>query len=222
MYFMVLDTETANGQVRDDKLDLSDSLVYDLGYAIVDEKGKVYLTRSFVIDEIFNDDVLMEVAYFKEKIPQYKEDIASGKRILTSFFKARKQLLKDLLDYNCNIVSAHNSYFDKRALNVTYRYLTKSKYRWFFHYETAIIDTLSMARKTICKNDDYVKFCIDNDYLTKHKKPRVRATAEILYRYLTNNTEFIESHTGLEDVLIEKEILKICLTMLSLNDIITL
>ena len=42
---------------------------------------------------------------------------------------------------------------------------------------------------------------------------RPRLTAEILYRYLTNNVDFVESHTGLEDVMIEKEIFKACLTM---------
>ena len=131
MYFAVLDTETTNGIIVDDKLDLSNSLVYDLGYAIVDEQGKVYLTRSFVIDEIFNDEVLMEVAYFKDKIPQYKKEIEEGTRTLVSFFDARKQLIKDLQEYGCKIVSAHNSYFDKMALNNTYRYLTKSKSRWY-------------------------------------------------------------------------------------------
>jgi hypothetical protein len=40
---------------------------------------------------------------------------------------------------------------------------------------------------------------------------RVRATAEILYRYITLNTDFIEDHTGLEDVLIEKEIFAKCM-----------
>lgn len=42
---------------------------------------------------------------------------------------------------------------------------------------------------------------------------RPRLTAEILYRYLTNNVDFVESHTGLEDVMIEKEIFKACLAM---------
>jgi hypothetical protein len=37
-----------------------------------------------------------------------------------------------------------------------------------------------------------------------------RFTAEILYRYITDNLEFTESHTGLEDTLIEKEIFAYC------------
>ena len=36
-------------------------------------------------------------------------------------------------------------------------------------------------------------------------------TAEVLYRYIKGNKDFIESHTGLEDVMIEKEIFVECL-----------
>jgi hypothetical protein len=32
----------------------------------------------------------------------------------------------------------------------------------------------------------------------------------VLYRYITGNTDFIESHTGLEDVDIERQILAYC------------
>ena len=41
------------------------------------------------------------------------------------------------------------------------------------------------------------------------KNGKVRLTAEILYRFIERQS-FIESHTGLEDVLIEKEILAYC------------
>ena len=52
-YIIVLDTETCNGISTNGRLDLSDSLVYDLGFAVVDKKGTVYETFSFVISEIF-------------------------------------------------------------------------------------------------------------------------------------------------------------------------
>ena len=46
--------------------------------------------------------------------------------------------------------------------------------------------------------------------MTKHKTPQPRFTAEILYRFISGNKDFIENHTGLEDVMIEKEILAYC------------
>ena len=47
--------------------------------------------------------------------------------------------------------------------------------------------------------------------MTNNKTPQVRLTAEILYRYITGDDNFVESHTGLEDVMIEKEIFKACM-----------
>ena len=47
--------------------------------------------------------------------------------------------------------------------------------------------------------------------MTKHKIPRPRVTAEVLYRYITKDVDFIESHTGIEDVMIEKEIFAYCI-----------
>lgn len=210
-YIIVLDTETCNGIMTDGKLDLSDSLVYDLGFAVVDKKGTVYETRSFVISEIFNGMTdVMASAYYASKIPQYKEDIASGKRTLTSFYNARIELLKIMKKYRTHTVAAHNASFDLRALNNTQRYLTKSKYRYFFPFSTEIWCTLKMARQTLGKQKMYKVYCEKYEYMTKHKTPQVRLTAEIIHRYLTGNKDFIESHTGLEDVLIEKDILAYC------------
>ena len=66
-----------------------------------------------------------------------------------------------------------------------------------------------MAQDTICKQKTYIKWCKDNGFTMKNGRPR--ATAEILYRYITMDLDFIESHTGLEDVLIEKDIFCKCM-----------
>ena len=66
-----------------------------------------------------------------------------------------------------------------------------------------------MARDTIVKQKLYIKFCEEHGFCQKNGKPR--ATAEILYRYITNDIEFEEEHTGLADVLIEKEIFAKCM-----------
>ena len=211
-YYVVLDTETANGIMVDDKLDLSQSLVYDVGYAIVDKKGKIYRKRSFVNADIFcNYKEMMNSAYYAEKIPQYWEDIKNGERVLTNFYNIRKIFFNDLKEYNVKIVMAHNASFDYRALQNTIKYLTKSKNRYFFPRNIEIWDTLKMSQDTICKQKSYIDFCLENGYMTKHKTPRVRATAEIIYRYLTQDLNFTESHTGLEDVLIESKIFAYCM-----------
>ena len=62
-YLIVLDTETCNTP-KDDKgqLDTTSGLVYDIGWAVVDKWGNVYLTRSFIIRDIFYDKELMNSA----------------------------------------------------------------------------------------------------------------------------------------------------------------
>ncbi len=208
-YMIGLDTETCNGlNLEDGKVDLTQSLVYDIGWAVTDKRGKIYRTRSFVVAETFLDmkDV-MKSAYYAEKIPKYWEDIKAGRRNLVNFMTARRIVLEVMKEYNIQTVSAHNARFDVNALNNTIRYITKSDKRFFFPYGTEIWDTYNGAINTICKQKGYIRFCERNGYMTKHKTPRVRATAEILYRYLSGDNNFIEEHQGLDDTMIEAKIL---------------
>ena len=211
-YFIGLDTETCNGLPKQGGgVDLSQSLVYDLGWVVTDKRGKIYLSRSYVVYDTFIGMAdVMRSAYYAKKIPQYWKDIKNGTRTLATLATIRKQLLDDMREYNAYTVFAHNASFDHDALNNTIRYCTKSKCRYFLPYKTIWYCTMKMAKSTICKQKTYIKFCKANGYLTAHKTPQVRATAEILYRYITKNNEFAESHTGLEDVLIETQIFAKC------------
>ena len=202
-YFLVLDTETANS--------LDDPLVYDMGWAIVDKYGNVYKTESFVNREIFFEEAeLMQSSYYAHKLPLYYKRIANGETKVANWYTIRKTLWQDIADYNIKEVVAHNARFDYRATALTQRWLTKSKYRYFLPYGVEVWDTLKMARDVVAKMPTYRKFCEENGFMTKHATPQPQLTAEVLYRFITDNTEFIESHTGLEDVEIETEILKYC------------
>ena len=201
-YYIVFDTETANG--------LDDPIVYDIGGAVVDKKGNVYETFSFVIFEVFCEmKDLMKSAYYAEKIPMYKKQIANGERKIVRYSTAKKYINELVKKYNVKAMVAHNARFDYRSTTKTQRYLTKSKYRWFIPYGVELWDTMKMANDTICKQIHYKEFCYNNGYLTKNG--RVRKTAEILYRYISGEHDFIEEHTGLADVMIEKEIFAHCI-----------
>jgi len=200
--FIVVDTETTNS--------LDDPLCYDVGFAVVDILGNVYESHSFVVADIFLDKDLMQYAYFADKIPQYWEDIKNGTRELKTFFNIKKAFADCVKRNNVKIVMAHNARFDYRSLNLTQRYLTSSKYRYFFPFGVEIWDTLKMSREVLKTNEEYGSFCYDNDYLTKRLCRRY--TAEIIYRFLIGDNSFEESHTGLEDVMIEKEIFVFCIT----------
>lgn len=211
-YYIGLDTETCNSFVENDKLVLSQSLVYDIGWAVTDKKGHIYKTRSFVLADVFLDmKDLMKTAYYAAKIPSYWVDIKAGKRQLASLWTIKKALKEDCEEYGITTIFAHNAGFDYTALNNTIRYITKSKYRYFLPYGIEVWDTLKMANQTIGKQKSYRKFCEMNNYMTAHKTPRPKLTAEILYRYISGMHGFIESHTGLEDVVIETQIFAHCL-----------
>ena len=199
--YIMLDTETTNS--------LDDPICYDVGFAVVDKEGAIYETHSFVVAEVFLNEELMASAYFIEKVPQYWKDIKNGTRKLAKFNTIRKVLAETMKKYNTNIVIAHNARFDYRSTAKTQRYLTKSKYRYFLPYGTEVWDTLKMAREVLKNDVDYDNFCYNNNYVTKRGCKRF--TAEILYRFFTGDNDFVESHTGLEDVTIEKVIFAECM-----------
>lgn len=211
-YLIGLDTETCNGMEIDGTLDLSQSLVYDIGWAVVDKQGRIYRERSFIIYEIFvgMSDV-MKSAYYANKIPMYWEDIENKERKLVRFDTMLYTFLKDCKEFGIDTAFAHNASFDLRALNNTIRLLTNSKRRYFFPKKMVLWDTLKMARQTIGRQKSYRSWCLRNDYMTKHATPQPRLTAEIIYRYISGNNNFIENHTGLEDVIIETKIMAHCL-----------
>lgn len=203
-YYLIFDTETANG--------LTDPFVYDLGGAIVDKMGNVYARFSFVIYEVFcGMKDLMQTAYYAEKIPMYEKQIADGERKIVTYHTAKRHITRLCKEYNVKAMVAHNARFDYNATTKTQRYLTKSKYRWFIPYGIELWDTMKMAHDTICKQKGYVNWCKENGFMTNHKTPRPQEKAEIIYRYITGNIDFKEEHTGLADVMIEKEIFAHCI-----------
>ena len=198
---LMLDCETTN--------DIDCPFVYDLGYQVFNINEGVLCERSFVNADIFLDKDLMASAFFAEKVPQYWEEIKDKKRILKKWFNIKRQLTEDCELFDVHFACAHNAMFDSRALNTTQRYQTTSKFRYFMPYGIEWLDTLKMSRQILKNNDDYGEFCYNNDYITKNGQRRY--TAEVIYRFLTNCIDFEESHTGLEDVKIERKIFEYCL-----------
>ena len=200
-YYLTIDTETTNG--------LDCPIVYDIGGAVHDKAGNVYETFSFVIYEVFMECAdLMQSAYYADKIPMYWEQLREGSRRMVRWNTARQYIHELCAKYNVSAIIAHNARFDVRAVNTTERYITSSKYRFFLPFGIPVWDTLSMAESTICRQKTYIEWARANNYMRSRNTPR--ATAEILYKYITNTPDFIESHTGLEDVMIEYKIFVHC------------
>ena len=201
--FIVLDVETAN--------DIPDTLTYDVGFVVADRSGKIYHEHSFVISDIFTKEKeLMQSCYYVNKLPLYEKRIAKNEVKVASIFTVRRLIAKYITEYNIKKVYAYNASFDRNALNTTQRYLTKSKYRWFFPYGVEICCIWHMACQTICNRMDYCLYCAKNGFYSQ--RGNMITNAETVYKYLTKDNAFEEEHTGLADVRIELEILCKCLT----------
>lgn len=200
-WYLVVDTETCNT--------IEQPMPYDIGYAICDRYGNIAVERSFVVAEMFLDHKdLMKSAYYAEKLPQYWEDIKNGTREIKSIFNIRKQMIKDMREYKVRKVGAYNMGFDKRALNNIIRYCSKSFIRWFFPFGTEYFCIWHMACQVVMNTTSYVRFAQKNGFVSD--KGNIQTSAENCFRFLTNEVDFIESHTGLEDVKIEVQILAEC------------
>lgn len=211
-YYVVLDTETCPIDKDFNGVDANNMFTYDIGFAVCDKKGTIYEEYSFIVKEIFFDEQeLMKSAYYSTKVSKYLEDIKAGTRKVASFYEIRKCLIEVMAKYNTNIVIAYNARFDDVTLKQTQRWLTKSKYRYFLPYGAEVWDSLKMVRDVVAKTPTYIRFCEQNGYMTAHKTPQPQMKAETVYRYITQDTEFIEAHTGLEDVKIETAIFAYCM-----------
>ena len=209
-YGIVFDTETANtGLNEDGQLFFKDGLFYDFGFSVVDTKGNVYEEYSFINTDIFFEKELMNSAYYKEKVPKYWKDIKAGRRKLANTYTIHKAFVDAINKYECKWITAHNTRFDYAVVNATQRWVSKSKYRFFIPRDVEIWDTMKMSRDVILKMPTYRKFSEEHGLLTKNG--RLSASAENLYRFIIKDASFVESHTGLEDVQIEREILWYCL-----------
>jgi hypothetical protein len=199
---MMIDTETTN--------DLDCPIVYDVGFQVFDLNGNTFASDSLINADVFLDSDLMASAFFADKIPHYWEAINGGLCRLAKWSTIKKIVREVATAFDVKIACAHNAVFDYRALNTTQRYITTSKNRYFLPYGIEWWDTLKMARAILKDNDDYAEFCFDNGFFTERGARRY--TAEVIYRYLTQNVDFEESHTGLSDVMIERKIFEYCLT----------
>ena len=199
--YLVLDTETCNT--------IEQPIPYDIGWAICDKWGNVLVERSFVVAEIFLDmkDV-MKSAYYAEKIPMYWEDIKQGNRAIKRMWEIRKIMKEDIKNFHVKKICAYNMAFDKRALNNLVRYVSKSFLRWWFPFGVEFVCIWHCACQVLLNRKTYIEFAEKNGLISDCGN--IKTSAECAYKYITNNLEFEESHTGLEDVKIEIEILREC------------
>lgn len=199
-YVMVIDTETANG--------LEMPLPYDFGGLVLNtQTGEVVRTFSFVCAEVFLDKQLMTSAYYSEKVPQYWEQIKTGERQLKKLLNIRKAVHELLDKFGIKRVFAYNMGFDRRSSNNDCRTYTDFV-KWFFPYGVELLDIWHATCASLLNTKKFCNWATENGFVSE--KGNIQTSAEVAYRYLTNDPTFKEEHKGLEDCQIEAALLMNC------------
>lgn len=195
---MVIDTETCNG--------LEKPLVYDLGLTVLNSDGSIRFEYRAIVDEIYNGmPELMRSSHYAKKLPAYDQAIASGELQILPLARIRKDLFDIIEQYNVTDVWAFNAYFDRKALRNTALTVSNGLQARMFPYGIVWRDLWRYACETALQSRNYYRYVIANNAYTVNGWPKT--DAETVYRYLSGNNGFIESHTALDDARIESWIL---------------
>lgn len=201
---LVLDTETAG--------EISNPMIYDFGYKIVSPSGEELAKFNAVVSEIFDTKSLMVNSFYAKKIPAYRQKIASGDLPMMSWKKIYKQFIKDIRKHKVGVIAAYNLAFDVGAINATMRVCDFEKFE-NFHFSKLVgeknkklLCIWNLACETIFQEDAYHELAETKEWKTA--AGNVHTNAEVAYRFIKENHDFIEEHTALSDVEIEIEILQ--------------
>lgn len=195
---IVFDTETTSVNEK--------PFCYNVGYTIADtDECKVLLKKDFVVEQIWHNIPLFSTAYYAEKRPLYISAMRGKRATLDKWGYIMREMVNDIRKYEVEAAFAYNSPFDDRVFAYNCE--------WFHTNnpleKIPVIDIRGMVSEFITNEEDYTNFCEENQLFTE--SGNYSGTAEAVYRYITNNPEFVEAHTAMSDAEIETEILFECL-----------
>lgn len=190
-YYMVLDTET----VADARIP------YDVAFIIVDRAGNVIERYNALVKEVF-DNPIMRHMLTRDSFAKRKADFYLDSNIpVQSFYDIAAYLHDTICQYHCPVV-AYNISFDFKVLNDLCKVMDNIEW---YPQGTEFWDLWAMSLSTVCDSGNYVRFCITNGFITD--SGNISCNAESVFAYLSNNPNFAESHTALDDCEIEAKIL---------------
>ena len=188
--YCTLDTETFGGAA-------TPKGIYHLAGIIHDREGTILATFNYLIaehyEEIEKDD------YAKRNFHKYQQMINDGIVTMISSEVAAVEMVNSICEfYGVRYMMAYNSGFD--FVKTICRSLIENR---------EFIDIYLMSVQTITHLKKYADFCRENGFRSSSGKS-VATSAESVYAYLTNNTEYKEEHTAFEDSKIELQIFLAC------------
>lgn len=200
---IIIDTETING--------FEFPIVHDIAYRVVDKDYNVKAEYRALVEEFhrYGHDMLMSSNFYVGKDTLYQRAIAEGTVDIKPYGQIIADMLADIKRYKVTCICAYNLNFDRNAILKTAKFFNidckNELYKtWDKMSELCI---WNLACKTILNTADYKAFAQNNEGIKKDSG-NYRTDAEICYRYITQNTEYSEEHTALQDVIDETYILK--------------
>ena len=202
MNIMIFDTETT---------DLNKCFCYNVGYIIFDtDTQKTLVSKEFVIEQIWHNLPLFSTAYYADKRPLYVKAMRAKKVKMDKFGRVCQTMIRDIKNFDVVAAYAYNSSFDEKVFGFNCD--------WFKCInpfdDIPVFDIRGFVHNSII-DKEYKKFCERNNFFTD--SGNYSTTAETVYRFITNNTDFIESHTALDDAKIETDILNYCINNSNLD-----
>lgn len=193
MNILVFDTETT---------DTNKPFCYNIGYIVYDtDNHEILLKRDFVIEQIWHNLELFVSAYYAEKRELYISKLKGKKSKLEKFGYTTQTMYRDIKQFEINHAYAYNSSFDERVFQYNCD--------WFKCINPLDIvqvhDIRGQVHDRFAFAESFQNFCDKYELYTE--SGNYSTTAENVYRFITNNENFVEEHTALEDSLIELEIL---------------
>lgn len=193
--FLVLDTETGG--------DFTSPIVYDFGYTIVNKKGDILSRFTAVVQETITDaDLMMNAFYAKKIFFHYIPKIAEGELVLKSWEEIRDHMMADVDAFNVKTICAYNAKFDCRAIKATNERYNIAQW---FSKPTKILCLWEASCELLLNNRNYKNLAREMGWVSP--KGNIKTSAEMAYRFVSGQHDFIESHTAIEDADIEAEIL---------------
>lgn len=190
---------------------LSTCKPYNIGWVVGDRHGNIYAEESMAIVPCIWENLKsclktqghtqkMTHENIQEILLNFANSLNNRKYIYYNIEEAKKKLLNVIIENNISEIWAYNAAFDKASLRRLFAndWDKLDNLVNFYDIVSAILYTKLLTKK-------YVQFCNKNGFITS--KGNVMTTAEIVYKYLTDDLTFQEEHTGLADCKIEYNIL---------------
>lgn len=220
-YLLFIDTETIGSLTVQESI-----LPFEIGFKVFDNENKtIAKEKSFLVKKFLNNKFIMLSSFSATKYPIYFEKIENDKRYKLASVKEITDSLEKIINrYNIKVMLAHNGDFDIKAMKKLFDEFGVNNCL----KNIDLLDTMEIS-KIITFSRDYANFCIANRNILNDMKEscfitnsgRVRITAQAIYSYIINDSNFKESHSALEDIDIEIEIYKKSLELLG-NTIVNL